>query len=118
MSDGALIDIADGNGVVSFWKKLDGHQKAEVLRRFGKEGTQQEKADPELWDVVLHGEPKDFYVMAAKYLKLHHLKYGTPWQASTEITGNQTRELQKQRSIERQLKKLNRELKKSRNQAI
>lgn len=56
--------------------------------------------------------------MAAKYLKLHHLKYGTAWQGSTEITGNQTRELQKQRSIERQLKKLNRELKKSRNQAI
>jgi hypothetical protein len=28
----ALIDIADGRGVISFWRKLDFDKKAEVLR--------------------------------------------------------------------------------------
>lgn len=97
MREEALIDIADGKGVVSFWKKLDFHKKAEVLQRFGSEGTADEKADAEIWDVVLVGEPKDFFVMAAKYLTIHQLKYGKPWAAAKEITGEYTRELRRQR---------------------
>jgi len=73
-----------------------------VLRRFGSEGTTEEKADPELWRVALSGEPRNFFVMAAKYLTMHQLKYGKPWQAAKEITGDYTRELQ----CERRRKKL------------
>ncbi|MGH2509915.1 MAG: hypothetical protein ACRDHZ_21250 [Ktedonobacteraceae bacterium] len=97
LSEQAVIDIADGNGVVSFWRKLDSHKKAEVLRRFGREGTAEEQADPELWDIVIAGEPKNFFVMAAKYLTLHQLKYGKPWMAAKEITGAHTRALQEKR---------------------
>lgn len=97
MSEEALIDIADGKGVVSFWRKLDFHKKAEVLRRFGSEGTPEEQADAQIWDVVLAGEPKDFFVMAAKYLTIYQLKYGKAWAAAREITGENTRELQRQR---------------------
>lgn len=91
MSERALIDIGDGNGVVSFWKKLGSDKKAEVLRRFGHEGEYSEKADTELWDVLIAADPRDFFVLAAKYLTLHQLKYGTVWQAASEITGNKTR---------------------------
>lgn len=91
LSEQALIDIADGRGVVSFWRKLDFHKKAEVLRRFGSEGTQQEQADSDLWAIVLKGEPQDFFVMAAKYLTLHQLKHGVVWTAASEITGEKTR---------------------------
>lgn len=91
LSEQALIDIADGQGVVSFWRKLDFHKKAEVLRRFGSEGTPQEQADSDLWAIVLKGEPQDFFVMAAKYLTLHQLKHGFVWTAATEITGAKTR---------------------------
>lgn len=91
MRDQALIDIADGKGAVSFWRKLDFHKKAEVLRRFGSEGTPEEKADPEIWDIVKVGAPKNFFVMAAKYLTLHQLKYGKPWAAASVITGEKTR---------------------------
>jgi len=91
MREKALIDIGDGNGVVSFWRKLDSDKKAEVLRRFGQEGEASEKADPELWDILIAADPRDFFVLAAKYLTLHQLKYGKPWQAASEITGNKTR---------------------------
>lgn len=91
LSEQALIDIADGRGVVSFWRKLDFHKKAEVLRRFGSEGTQQEQADSDLWAIVLKGEPQDFFVMAAKYLTLHQLKHGVVWTAASEIMGEKTR---------------------------
>lgn len=84
LSAQALIDIGDGNGVVSFWRKLD-------RRRFGAEGTPEEKADPELWDVITKSEPWDLFQFAAKYLTLHQLKHGRPWQASTVITGDKTR---------------------------
>lgn len=97
LSQQAMIDIADGKGVVSFWRKLDSDKKAEVLRRLGKDGEQSEKADPELWKIVTSTEPSDFFVMAAKYLTLHQIKYGRPWQASKEITGDKTRNLTKTR---------------------
>ena len=87
LSKEALIDIADGNGVVSFWRKLNQKKKAEVLRRFGDEGTETERADPDLWQVVSKSDPMDFFHMAAKYLKLHQLKHGEVWTASKEITG-------------------------------
>ena len=91
LSEQALIDIADGRGIVSFWRKLDFHKKAEVLRRFGSAGTPEEQADQDLWAIVIRGEPKDFFVMAAKYLTLHQLKHGVVWTAATEITGEKTR---------------------------
>lgn len=87
MSAQALIDIGDGKGIVSFWKKLTYKKKAEVLRRFSDEGSANEKADPELWEIVIKGEPLDFFHMAAKYLTLHQLKYGHVWTAEKEITG-------------------------------
>ncbi|MBA4027079.1 MAG: hypothetical protein C0473_02440 [Cyanobacteria bacterium DS3.002] len=93
LSQQAMIDIADGKGVVSFWRKLDSDKKSEVLRRLGKEGEQSERADPQLWKIVTATEPSDFFVMAAKYLTLHQLKHGRPWQASKEITGDKTRKL-------------------------
>jgi hypothetical protein len=93
LSQQAMIDIADGKGVVSFWRKLDSDKKAEVLRRLGIEGEQSEKADPELWKIVIATEPSDFFVMVAKYLTLHQIKHGRPWQASKEITGDKTRKL-------------------------
>ncbi|MBA4027146.1 MAG: hypothetical protein C0473_02790 [Cyanobacteria bacterium DS3.002] len=93
LSQQAMIDIADGKGVVSFWRKLDSDKKAEVLRRLGTEGEHSEKADPELWKIVTATESSDFFVMAAKYLTLHQIKHGRPWQANKEITGAKTRKL-------------------------
>jgi len=95
MTEEALIDIADGAGIVNFLRKLDFDKKAEVLRRFGSEGEASEKADPEIWDVVIVNGPRDFFVMAAKYLTLYQLKYGKPWQAAKEITGDATRRRRK-----------------------
>ncbi|MFA6556182.1 MAG: hypothetical protein WCT03_07130 [Candidatus Obscuribacterales bacterium] len=92
MSAEALIDIGNGKGVVSFWKKVDYDQKAEVLRRFvGREGEESEKADPQIWDTVTQTKPWDSFEFAAKYLTLHQLKFGKPWQAASEITGDKTR---------------------------
>jgi len=86
LSQEALIDIADGKGVVSFWRKLSSKKKEEVLRRF-KTGAESELVDPDLWAIVGAGELRDFFLMAAKYLKLYQLKYGVVWTASEEITG-------------------------------
>jgi hypothetical protein len=98
LTQNARIDIADGKGVVSFLRRLDYDKKAEVLRRFGTEGDESERADAELWDVVLTSHPKDFFVMAAKYLTLYQIKYGKPWQASREITGDKTRKQREERT--------------------
>lgn len=38
LSEQAMIDITDGKGVVSFWRKLDFHKKAEVVRRLANTG--------------------------------------------------------------------------------
>ncbi|MDQ5937588.1 MAG: hypothetical protein QG574_4947 [Cyanobacteriota bacterium erpe_2018_sw_21hr_WHONDRS-SW48-000092_B_bin.40] len=98
LTQNARIDIADGKGAVSFLRRLDVDKKAEVLRRFGAEGDESEKADAELWDVVLMSQPMDFFVMAAKYLTLYQIKYGKPWQASREITGDKTRKAREERA--------------------
>ena len=99
MSAEALIDLGNGKGVVSFWKKVDYDQKAEVLRRFvGREGEASEKADPDIWGIVTQAKPWDSFEFAAKYLTLHQLKYGKPWQAASEITGDKTRKKSNQKT--------------------
>jgi hypothetical protein len=101
----ARIDIADGRGEVDFWRGLDTHKKAEVLRRLGPEGSEQEKAEPEIWEAVIKTKPIDFYVMAAKYLALYKIKHGKPWKAQVEITGEKTRKLAGERAAKRKAKR-------------
>lgn len=101
LTKSARIDIADGRGEVDFWRGLDTHKKAEVLARLGTLGDDSERAEPEIWEVIVRTRPMDFYVMAAKYLTLYQIKYGRPWKASREITGEKTRKLQEERAAKR-----------------
>jgi len=105
LTKSARIDIADGRGEIDFWRGLDTHKKAEVLRRFGAEGTAEEKAEPEIWEVILTTQPMDFFVKAARYLTLYQIKYGRPWKASRQITGDKTRKLQQERAQKRRIRR-------------
>lgn len=73
----AEIDMDDGHGVVRFWRQTNQKKKALVCRRLYQGRGQ--TTDMQIWNVVIDKHPRDFYVMAARYLALHKAKYGEVW---------------------------------------
>jgi len=73
----AVIDLDDGKRPANFWD-LPESRKAELLKHLGGKG--EGKADDHLWVIVQETTPQDFYLYAAKYLALHQLKFGKPYQ--------------------------------------
>lgn len=73
----AVIDLANGKHPVNF-SDLPANQKNDLLKHLS--GTGEGKADADLWKIVCDTTPQDFYQYAAKYLALHHLKFGKPYQ--------------------------------------
>lgn len=71
----AVVDLADGKQI-NFWN-LPVIQKNQLLKQLS--GTGDGKADDDLWKIVCETTPQDFYKYAAKYLALHHLKFGSPY---------------------------------------
>jgi len=72
----ALIDLDDGKQPARFWN-LPENTKNQLLKELGGQGDG--KADDHIWIIVQETTPQDFYQYAAKYLALHHLKFGKPY---------------------------------------
>jgi hypothetical protein len=73
----AVVDMANGKHPANFWD-LPTNQKNELLKHLSDTG--EGKADDDLWKIVCETTPQDFYQYAAKYLSLHQLKFGRPYQ--------------------------------------
>lgn len=69
----AVIDLDDGKRPANFWD-LTQDMKNALLKALSGDGPG--KADDHLWVIVQETTAKDFYLMAAKYLALHQLKFG------------------------------------------
>ena len=77
MIDSAVIDLGEGNDPVTYWSLLE-REKAAICRQLaGRYG--EPKYDHELWSLADDSSERDFWVISAKYLAPHRLKYGRPF---------------------------------------